>query len=66
MDLAEYMKKVGMTDDELAAQVKRDRSNVSRWRKKRTRPDFHAIIAIERVTEGIVSARDFEKLEAAR
>jgi len=59
MKLSEFMTKAGLTDGELAAQVKRDRSNVLRWRKGETRPDFEALLAIEEITKGKVTARDF-------
>jgi DNA-binding transcriptional regulator YdaS (Cro superfamily) len=45
--------------------VKRDRSNVTRWRLKRTKPDFEALVAIERITRGKVTAKDFATAEAA-
>lgn len=59
MKLSEFMAIEGLTDGELAERVKRDRSNVLRWRKGLTRPDFDALLALEKVTEGRVTARDF-------
>ena len=59
MDLADYMKRNRLTDAQLAEKVRRDRSNVTRWRLKKTRPDIDALIALEQATEGAVTARDF-------
>jgi transcriptional regulator with XRE-family HTH domain len=63
MTLDEYMKAKRLTDSDVASQVNRDRSTVTRWRLGRTRPDFDALIALEKMTKGKVSARDF--VEAA-
>lgn len=59
MDLAEFMKSAEMSDAQLADLVKRDRSNVTRWRLGRTKPDFDALVAIEKISDGKVTARDF-------
>lgn len=59
MKLSEYMASEGINDTDLAVRVKRDRSNVLRWRHGKTRPDFDALVAIERITDGKVTARDF-------
>lgn len=59
MTLAEFMKTANISDVELAAQVKRDRTNVLRWRTGKTKPDFDALVAIEKISEGKVTARDF-------
>ena len=63
MTLDEYMKAKRLTDADVALQVSRDRTTVARWRLGRTRPDFDALIALEKFTKGKVSARDF--VEAA-
>lgn len=60
------MKNEEMTDAELAARVKRDRSNVTRWRLKQTKPDFEALVALERISKGKVTASDFVVAEAAQ
>jgi len=62
MKLSEYMAIEGLTDLALAAKVKRDRSNVLRWRKGETRPDFVALLELEKITEGKVTARDFAEV----
>lgn len=59
MDLADFMKAKKLTDASLAEMVGRDRTNVTRWRTKRTRPDFDALIALEKITDGRVTAKDF-------
>ena len=65
MDLADFMKNAEMTDAKLAELVGRDRSNVTRWRRKQTKPDFYALVAIEKITDGKVTASDFVPGEAA-
>lgn len=59
MTLSDFMKLEGISDVDLAAQVKRDRSNVLRWRNGVTKPDFDALVAIEKISKGKVTARDF-------
>lgn len=59
MNLAEFMKAEGINDQQLAEKVKRDRSNVLRWRNGTTKPDFAALVEIEKISGGKVTARDF-------
>ena len=59
MELAAYMETMKLKDADLAEKISRDRSTVTRWRLKRTRPDWAAINLIEEVTKGAVTARDF-------
>ncbi len=59
MTLAEYMKTAGETDATIADKVGRDRSSVTRWRLGRTKPDFDALVALERASKGLITARDF-------
>lgn len=61
MTLAEFMEAEGLDDLGLAIKVNRDRSNVLRWRTGKTRPDFDALVAIENLSGGKVTARDFAK-----
>lgn len=63
MNLADFMKAENISDVELAAQVKRDRTNVLRWRTGKTKPDFEALVAIEKISDGKVTARDFSQAE---
>lgn len=61
MTLSDFMKLNGFSDADLAAIVRRDRSNVLRWRNGVTKPDFDALVAIEKISDGKVTARDFER-----
>lgn len=59
MDLAEFMKTEGLSDAALANKVGVDRSNVTRWRRGDTKPGFDALVALEKLSAGKVTARDF-------
>lgn len=65
MELKEYMSLANMKDGDLARELKqatglvRDRSTVSRWRRKETRPDWEAMKALTQITRGAVTASDF-------
>lgn len=59
MELASYLSLTKQTDAEFASKVKRERSTITRWRLKQTRPDWDAMASIEEATEGAVTARDF-------
>lgn len=48
-----------LRDDEVAAAIGRSRVTVSRIRRKKVRPDWKTIKAIEDFTEGLVTANDF-------
>jgi transcriptional regulator with XRE-family HTH domain len=61
MTLAEFMELEKLTDAGLAEKVGRDRSNVTRWRRGDTKPDFEALVAIEKITGGKVTALDFAR-----
>jgi len=65
MKLADYMSLHNLTDEAVATEVDRDRTNVLRWRMGKTKPDFHALVALERMTKGRVTASDFVSVEAA-
>lgn len=65
MTLAEFMKAEGLSDLQLAERVNRDRTNVLRWRNGVTKPDFDALVAIEEISGGRVTARDFATPQAA-
>lgn len=66
MKLADYMETLKITDARLAEAVGRDRTTVSRWRNGKARPDWSAFAAIEKATNGMVTARDFVEREAAQ
>lgn len=59
MNLADFMRTANISDVELATRVNRDRTNVLRWRTGKTKPDFDALVAIEKISDGKVTARDF-------
>lgn len=59
MQLSDFMAERGLTDNALAAEVGRDRTSVMRWRTRKTKPDFDALVAIERLSNGMVTASDF-------
>ncbi len=61
MTLAEFMEIEKLTDASLAEKVGRDRSNVTRWRRGDTKPDFEALVAIEKMSGGKVTASDFAR-----
>jgi hypothetical protein len=63
MKLADFMKSEKIDDVRLAKLVNRDRSNVLRWRNGVTKPDFDALVAIEKISDGRVTARDFAEAE---
>jgi transcriptional regulator with XRE-family HTH domain len=62
MTLAEFMETEKLTDAGLAEKVGRDRSNVTRWRRGDTKPDFDALVAIEKISGGKVTALDFARV----
>lgn len=59
MTLAEFMEAEGLSDLDVAHKVNRDRSNVLRWRNGVTKPDFDALVALELLSKGRVTAKDF-------
>lgn len=65
MTLAEYMQLTQTKDQQLAEMLGKDRSSVSRWRTGKTKPDFDALVAIEKLTKGLVTASDFATPMAA-
>lgn len=59
MKLSDYMASKGWNDEDVATAISRDRSNVNRWRRGLTRPDFDALVALQQLTKGKVTAEDF-------
>lgn len=59
MDLTDFMRAEGLNDAALAIKVGVDRSNVTRWRRGDTKPGFDALVALEKFSEGKVTAKDF-------
>jgi transcriptional regulator with XRE-family HTH domain len=65
MTLAEFMKAEGLTDKQVAEFTGRALSNVCRWRNGHTKPDFGALVALEKLSNGRVTASAFAASEAA-
>jgi transcriptional regulator with XRE-family HTH domain len=63
MDLQAYMNARGLTDAQFGEKVGRDRSVVSRWRRKETLPDIDSMKRIAEATEGLVTPNDFLGVE---
>ena len=51
-----------LSDEEVAAAISRSRVTVSRIRRRKVRPDWETIKAIETFTGGLVTANDFVDL----
>lgn len=75
MHLSDFMAERGLSDEEVAAAVGRNRVSVSRWRRRLVRPDWEAIERIKAFTDSTVTADDWtgplfsdetEPAEAAR
>jgi transcriptional regulator with XRE-family HTH domain len=66
MHLSDYMAAKGLTDQEVAAGIGRDRATVSRIRRRKVRPDWETIERIKAFTRRKVTADDFLQREAAR
>lgn len=65
MHLSEYMTANGLSDEDVAAGIKRNRVTVSRIRRRVVRPDWGTIAEIRAFSGGAVTADDFEQLEVA-
>jgi transcriptional regulator with XRE-family HTH domain len=66
MHLSDYMTANNLDDEAIAAKIERSRVTVSRIRRRKVRPDWETIERISAVTEGQVTADDFQSLEAAQ
>lgn len=66
MHLSEYMASKSLSDDQVADAIKRSRATVSRIRRRKVRPDWDTIEALREFSDGIVTADDFQQLEAAQ
>lgn len=53
------MKLAGLTDADLAEKLGRDRSTVTRLRNGSAKPSFEVMLALERLSEGMVKPSDF-------
>jgi transcriptional regulator with XRE-family HTH domain len=59
MKLADFMKLSGLSDADLAAKIGRSRETVTRYRNGTITPNWEALAALTRVTNGAVTANDF-------
>lgn len=59
MHLSEFMASQGLSDEDVASAVGRNRATVSRWRRRLMRPDWEAIENIKVFTDGRVGADDW-------
>lgn len=65
MTLAQWMTENAMTPERLAAELGVHWATIYKWRARTAFPRVAQLAALERVTEGKVTARDFMPVEAA-
>lgn len=65
MKLAAYLKQNSLTLEAFGRQIGRTRATVSRLARERHMPDWDTVAAIERATNGSVTANDFTPAEQA-
>lgn len=65
MHLSDYMAENGLSDEQVATAIRRNRVTVSRIRRRKVRPDWPTIEALKDWSGGVVTANDFAQLEAA-
>lgn len=66
MHLSDFMAKHLLTDEQVAAAIKRTRVSVSRYRRRLVRPDWDTIEAIRIFTGGKVKSEDWRMLETGQ
>lgn len=66
MHLSDYMAAHNLDDAAMAANIGRSRVTISRIRRRIVRPDWETIERINTFTSGMVTADDFQNLEAAQ
>ena len=66
MHLSDFMARHDLSDEQVAAAIKRSRVSVSRYRRRLVRPDWETIEAIRTFTDNKVKADDWRVLEAER
>lgn len=59
MHLSDFMAKHALSDEQVAAAIKRTRVSVSRYRRRLIRPDWDTIEAIRAFTGGKVKSEDW-------
>lgn len=62
MHLADYMKALNLSDEDVAKGISRSRPTVSRIRRGVTRPDWKTIEKIKKFTKGASTADDYVKV----
>ena len=65
MHLADYMKKLSLSDEDVAKGISRTRPTVSRIRRRLVRPDWETIEEIKKFTGGLSTADDYIVLKDA-
>jgi hypothetical protein len=63
MQLHVFMAYNNLRDEDVARKIRRSRVAVNRWRRQIQRPDWAAIKALRKFSEGKVTAADFEDLQ---
>ena len=63
MHLSVYMAERKLTDEDVAREIGAARATVSRWRRRRIRPDWSTIEAIRVFSHGKITAEDWRFLE---
>jgi len=63
MKLAEYMHTHGLTDEQVAAAVKSDRTTISRIRREKQRPSWPLAEALVRLSDGKVTYPEVGQVE---
>jgi len=59
MKLSDWMQTAGITDEELARRVGKDRVTISRVRRGKNFPSWELAAQLRRVTDGKVGPEDF-------
>lgn len=59
MHLSDYMAQRGLSDQDVAAAIGKDRASVSRYRRKKIRPGWRAMKRIFEFSGGLVTPDDF-------
>jgi transcriptional regulator with XRE-family HTH domain len=65
MHLSDYMARKGLSDEQVAAAIGKNRVSVSRYRRRKIRPSWEAVERIREFTKNQVTAEDWLKREAA-
>ena len=66
MHLSEFMEWKGLTDEQVAKSIGRERVTVSRIRRRKLRPNWKTIEALKKWSGGRITANDFTSLDKDR